>query len=74
MWAPIEGISIDQYADICAGLTASGARGGDEVAAYVESQGVRPGTWLAVVNGYNQRMATSPVVMQRYGYRYSKAV
>ncbi len=74
VWAPIEGITIDQYADISAGLATCGARGADEVAAYVQSQGVRPGTWLTVVNGFNQRMATSQVVMQRYGYRYSKQV
>lgn len=72
VWGPIEGISIDRYAQLSAGLAARGF-GIADAKQFVESQGVVPGTWEAVVNGWNQRMGSNPAVMQRYGQLYSSA-
>jgi hypothetical protein len=72
VWAPIEGISIDKYAQLSAGLAKRGF-GIADAKQFVESQGVTAGTWEAVVNGWNQRMGSNPAVMQRYGQLYSSA-
>jgi hypothetical protein len=72
VWSPIEGITIDRYAQLSAGLAKRGL-GIADAKQYVEGEGVVPGTWEAVVNGWNARMGSTPAVMQRYGQLYSSA-
>ena len=71
-FAPIEGITIEKYAELSAGLAKRGL-GIADATQYVESMGVVPGTWETVMQGWNQRMGTNPAVMHRYGALYSSA-
>lgn len=72
VWAPIEGIDLDRYAEITAALARQNLAGADQVEAWVETQGVQPGTWQAVQNGWVQRMAANMQVRTRYGVLYSQ--
>jgi hypothetical protein len=69
---PIEGISLDQYARITAALAQQNLAGIDQVEAWVETQGIQPGTWQAVQNGWVQRMSGNAQVRNRYGVLYSQ--
>jgi hypothetical protein len=66
VWAPIEGMTLDEYARLCAGIVALGIRGEPNVHAWVEGRGVRPGTWAAVTAGWNARMQSDQRVRERY--------
>lgn len=72
VWAPIEGIDLDRYAQITAALARQSLAGVEQVEAWVESQGVHPGTWSAVNQGWTQRMAGNMQVRNRYGVLYSQ--
>lgn len=71
-FAPIQGISVDKYAEITAGLVKNGVQGVDEVVAYAESMGVPSGTWQEVQNGWVARMGQSEPVRLRYGNLYAE--
>lgn len=73
MWAPIEGVSLDQYAKISAGLVRDGVTGIEAVEAYAESHGVPAGKWQAVQTGWVARMGQHMEVRTRYGNLYSQA-
>ncbi|MGQ0805415.1 MAG: hypothetical protein ACT4PI_16325 [Actinomycetota bacterium] len=66
VWAPIEGVTLDEYARLCAGIVALGIRGEPNVHAWVEGRGVRPGTWDAVTAGWNARLQADQRVRERY--------
>ena len=66
VWAPIEGISLDGYARLCAGILALRIRGEPNVHAWVEGRGVRPGTWPAVAASWNARLQADQRVRERY--------
>ena len=72
MFDPIEGITLDRYAQLTAALAKQNLQGIDQVTAWVESQGVAPGTWQTVQNGWVQRMAANAQVRNRYGVLYSQ--
>lgn len=72
MMQPIEGITVDKYAEITAGLAKNGVMGLEEVNAYAESLGVKPGTWQEVQNGWVSRMGQSETVRTRYGHLYNE--
>lgn len=72
MMAPIEGITVDKYAEITAGLVKNGVMGLEDVNAYAESMGVKPGTWQEVQNGWVSRMGQSETVRTRYGHLYAE--
>lgn len=72
IWAPIEGIDLDKYAEISAALARQNLTGVEQVEAWVESQGVKPGTWTTVQQGWVQRMAGNMQVRTRYGVLYSQ--
>lgn len=73
MWAPIEGVSLDQYAKISAGLVRDGVAGIEAVEAYAESHGVPSGKWQAVQTGWVARMGQHMEVRTRYGNLYAQA-
>ncbi len=70
-FAPIEGISLDLYAEITAGLLKNGVMGIENVTKFAESKGVPAGAWTTVQNGWVSRMGQSPAVMNRYGHIYN---
>jgi hypothetical protein len=70
--APIEGITVDKYAEISAGLLKKGIMGVENVNAFAETMGVKPGTWQAVQNGWVTRMGQSMAVRNRYGILYNE--
>lgn len=72
VWAPIEGVDLDKYAQISAALARQNLAGVEQVEAWVETQGVQPGTWGKVQQGWAQRMAGNMQVRNRYGVLYSQ--
>jgi len=70
-FAPIEGIGLEQYADLAVGM-----QGMDEdgMRAYAEANGVKPGTWETVRDGWNERFNTMPPVTLRWGQLYRQAL
>jgi len=73
IYDPIDGISLERYAWLTAQLVKLNLPGIDAVTAWVESQGVRPGTWATVQTGWTSRMSQSMDVRTRYGMLYSQA-
>jgi len=73
MWAPIEGITLDQYAKLTAALVRQNLAGIDQIEAWLETQGVKKGTWQTVQEGWTQRMAGNLAVRTRYGTVYSQS-
>jgi hypothetical protein len=71
-FAPIQGITVDKYAEISAGLVKNGVMGIEAVNAYAESMGVPAGAWQEVQNGWVARMGQSMAVRTRYGNLYSE--
>jgi len=74
MWQPIEGITLDKYAEITAMLGKNAIMGVDNVNAYAESKGVKKGTWSVVQTGWVQRMQIHEPVRTRYGHLYSSVM
>lgn len=70
MWQPIEGITLDKYAEITALMGKNNVMGPEAVNAFVESKGVKPGTWQVVQNGWVARMGSNEPVRTRYGILY----
>jgi len=71
-FAPIEGITLDRYAEITAGMLKKGITGVENVNIYAESMGVKRGAWATVQNGWVSRMGTSMAVRTRYGNLYNE--
>ena len=71
-FAPIEGITVDKYAEISAALLKRGITGVENVNTFTESMGVKPGTWATVQTGWVGRMGTSMAVRTRYGNLYNE--
>jgi hypothetical protein len=72
IWAPIEGITLERYAQLTAQMVRLNLPGADAVTAWVESQGVAPGTWPTVQQGWVARMGQSMDVRTRYGMLYAQ--
>ncbi len=72
IWAPIEGITLEKYAWLTAQMVRLNLPGIEAVSAWVESQGVAPGTWTSVQTGWTNRMGQSMDVRTRYGMLYSQ--
>lgn len=73
-WEPIEGITIEKYAEISAAMQKDGIMGVDAVNAHAEKLGVPPGKWNEVQLGWTNRMQTNANVRNRYGMLYSAAL
>lgn len=72
-FAPIDGVTVDQYARITALMTRQPLGGPDEAEAWLQEQGVAPGTWANVRTGWMNRMATNAAVRTRYGVIYAQS-
>lgn len=72
-WAPIDGITLDKYAQITAAMARRSLGPPDQAQAWLEGQGVKPGTWGNVQTGWVNRMATNEAVRTRYGILYSQS-
>ena len=72
MWAPIEGVTLDLYAEISAGLMKNAVMGLEAVNKYAESKGVPSGAWQKVQNGWVARMGTNEPVRMRFGNLYNE--
>jgi len=72
VWAPIDGITLDKYAQLTAALARQDLGTSDEAQAWLESHGVKPGTWGDVQTGWVNRMSSSEAVRTRYGVLYAK--
>jgi hypothetical protein len=73
LWAPIEGITLDQYAKLTAALVRQNLGGIEQIEAWLETQGVKKGTWKTVQEGWTQRMAGNVAVSTRYGTIYAQS-
>jgi len=72
-WAPIEGITLDKYAQLTAAMARQNLGTPDQSEAWLETQGVTRGTWADVNVGWVNRMATNEAVRTRYGVMYSQS-
>ena len=72
MMQPIEGIALEKYAEICAKMAKNGSMPMDKVVPFVESEGVKPGTWSTVQGGWNGRFAENLQLQTYYGQLYTK--
>jgi hypothetical protein len=73
IWQPIEGITLDKYAQLTAAMARQGLGTGDQAQAWLEAQGVKAGTWVDVQTGWVNRMANTEAVRTRYGILYSQS-
>jgi hypothetical protein len=71
-FAPIEGVDLDGYCKAVAAITKAGVGNEAEAAAVSEQNGIPPGKWKAVSDGWVARMRESRAVMNRYGTLYGK--
>ena len=72
MWAPIESVTVDKYAEISAMMLKKGVMGVEQVNAFAESMGVPSGKWQVVQNGWVARMGQHMAVRTRYGNLYNE--
>lgn len=73
VWAPIDGITLDKYAQITAAMARQNLGTPDQAEAWLETQGVTRGTWPGVNVGWVNRMAINEAVRTRYGVMYSQS-
>lgn len=71
-WEPIQGVTLDQYAEISGKLAKNGVMGPEAVGAFAEQHGVPAGQWQAVQNGWTQRMSQHVDVRNRFGMLYQQ--
>ena len=71
-FAPIEGVDLDGYCKAVATITKAGVGNEAEAAKVAEQNGIPPGKWKAVSDGWVARMRESRAVMNRYGTLYGK--
>ncbi|MFC1671234.1 hypothetical protein ACFL20_12655 [Spirochaetota bacterium] len=69
---PIEGITIEKFAEISVGLAKSGKTNWDEVAPFVELKGVKEGTWQTVQTGWMGNMGSNQELQVYYGTLFAK--
>lgn len=67
---PVNGVSIEQYAEISKELADSPGDEGRAMQA-AAARGISPDDWQAAVAGWNQRMQTNPAVGQRFNALYT---
>jgi hypothetical protein len=71
-WEAIEGVTLDQYAEIAGKMAKQGVMGPEAVGTFAEQHGVPAGKWQAVQNGWTQRMGQHVDVRNRFGMLYSQ--
>jgi hypothetical protein len=70
IWEPIEGVSLEQYAQIAKGAADQGITDEAGVMAYAEQQGVAGAAFQVAMHGWNDRMKQSMAVGQRFNAIY----
>jgi hypothetical protein len=73
MWRPIDGITLDKYAQLTAAMARRRLGPPEEAEAWLEDHGVKPGTWGNVQTGWVNRMAVHEAVRTRYGILYGQS-
>jgi hypothetical protein len=73
IWAPIDGITLDKYAQLTAAMARQALGTPDQAQEWLEAQGVKPGTWANVQTGWVNRMASNEAVRTRYGILYTQS-
>ena len=66
-WAPIHGVDLDRYTWLYVETLRQKFADPQAAESWLASQGVAPGTWAAVNEGWQQRMRAHMDVMTRYG-------
>ncbi len=69
---PIEGITLEKFAEISANLGKQGKMNLDDVIPYVEKQGVKSGTWQTVQAGWMGRIQSNQTMGAYYGTLFGK--
>lgn len=70
IWDPIEGVSLEQYAQITKGAADQGISDEAGVLAYAQQQGVAQADFQTAMAGWNERMKQSMAVGQRFNAVY----
>ncbi|MGQ0805417.1 MAG: hypothetical protein ACT4PI_16335 [Actinomycetota bacterium] len=70
---PIEGVTIERYAELCAAISSAGLKTEDEVDAWAVKQGLQAGGYKRVADGWNARMGTHRALTNRFGGLYTAA-
>ena len=70
IWEPIEGVGLEQYAQITKGAADQGITDEAGVLAFAASQGVTEAAFQAAMAGWNDRMKQSMAVGQRFNAVY----
>src|SRR3954469_20461386 len=65
-WAPIDGVTLEGYAQITRDMAAAGVAGPDAIERFVASRGVAPGTWSRIATGWSTRMARDQAIRARF--------
>ena len=73
VWAPIDGITLDKYAQLTAAMARQNLGTPDQAEAWLETQGVATGTWAGVNVGWVNRMSANESVRTRYGVLYTQS-
>ena len=72
LWAPIGGVSLEEYARITAAILKLGING-DAVAPFVSTHfALDPDTWHRARAGWVQRLSEHPALLVRYGQIYAQ--
>lgn len=66
-WAPILGVDLDRYTWLYVQLTKAKFPNAEASTEWLASQGVAPGTWAEINQGWQQRMSQYLDVTTRYG-------
>ena len=66
-WAPIHGVDLDRYTWLYVETLRQKFADPQSAETWLASQGVAPGTWAAINEGWQQRMRAHMDVMTRYG-------
>ena len=70
-FAPIEGITLEEYVRLAKLVTTAGIQTAEEVDPFMVTQGLPAGGWKTISDGWNARMSTNRAVLNRYGILYS---
>ena len=70
-WSPIEGVTVETYAQLTAQAARQGLHDPTAVAAWAGVNGVPPDTWAVVHAGWRRRIDSHSEVRSRYGTLYA---
>ena len=70
---PIDGISLERYAELSASRVKHGIATADQMEKWLEAEGVSADSYQAATAGWSQRMAQQPAVAMRYATLYQQS-